>query len=119
MQVFLYGEPVYKTSCKYGRKTCIALYGKMEFEDLTVEAHIFCRRWSFRRFGRKPFFCKYCDHDFKDKNSLNYHCLSDMCPMWAGPEPLKMYPTWENNKLEPLYDISRKRGYDLYAIEAG
>jgi hypothetical protein len=96
-----------------------ALHGKMEFEDLNVEAYVFYRRRSFRGFGRKLFFCKYCDHDFKDKNNLNYHRLSDMCPMWAGLEPLKMYPTWGNNKLEPLYDICQKRGYDLYVIKVG
>jgi hypothetical protein len=75
------------------------------------------RRKSFRGFPRRPFFCKHCQKDFKDKNSINYHCLSDMCPMWLGPQPLKMYPCFENNCIAPMYDIYKAHGFNLHKLE--
>ena len=50
-------------------------------------------------------------------NSINYHRLSDICPMWLGPQPLKMYLCFKNNCTAPIYDICKAHGFDLHKLE--
>jgi hypothetical protein len=40
----LNGERVFKSICMYGRKMMVALYPESEFQAMTVEAHVHCRR---------------------------------------------------------------------------
>lgn len=108
---------VWKCSQKEGRNKCVALYTNDEYEELTIEAHITCRRREKRGFDRYPFFCKFCKHDFRDKNGVNYHRILDVCPAYTGPFSLKMYPVWDQGDQKELERITKKHGHDLLKIQ--
>ncbi len=66
---------------------------------------------SYEKFGGVP--CKFCKNMFKDKNTLFYHIMMDLCLEYTGKELSKMYPTITKSKIKKLTKLSDKHGKTL------
>lgn len=103
---------LYKCSIVYTRYQCKALYTEPEYEELVVDAHHKCKRpWLSKDFNnghRAPFFCMYCDDNFKDKNSLSWHRFRSVCANYKGTKLLKIYPTWGKSEISELKRLRSK-----------
>jgi hypothetical protein len=72
---------------------CVALYLEEEYEMLALEAHFDVKWLDIPTFGNMPSFqCKFYKTMFKDKNTLFYHKMMNLCLEYTGKELLKMYP---------------------------
>jgi hypothetical protein len=93
---------------------CVALYLKEEYEMLALEAHFDVKQPNVPTFGNKPSFqCKFCKTMFKNKNTLSYHKMMNLCPKYIKKELLKMYPTITKPKAKELTKLGDKRGKTL------
>ena len=95
----------------HNRKSCVALFLEGEYEALTVEAYWESRVVTTRLdSGRHPFSCKYCKETHLSKNMTSYHRMFNLCKVYKGSTPLKMYPTWEKSNPGELHRIAKKWG---------
>jgi hypothetical protein len=93
---------------------CIALYLEEEYEMLALEAHFDVKRLDIPTFGNMPSFqCKFCKIMFKDKNTLSYHKMMNLCPEYTEKELLKMCPTITKSKTKELTKLGEKHGKTL------
>ncbi len=85
------------------RQHFVALYLEQEYEMLTLETHFDVKWPDIPTFGNMPSFqCKFCKIMFKDKNTLFYHKMMNLCLEYIGKELLKMYPPSQSLKLRSL-----------------
>ena len=72
-------------------------YTESEYDYMLVEVNTLCRRQYLLDGARKkyPFFCSYCDRDFKEKSLLNKYRQDKHCPDYdaAIQGDLKIYPS--------------------------
>ncbi len=62
-------------------------------------------------FGNMPSFqCKFCKILFKDKNTLIYHMMMNLCLEYIGKELLKMYLTITKFEVKELTTLGFKHG---------
>ena len=95
----------------HNRKPCAALFLEEDYDALTLEAYSEARVTTERlKNGRFPFSCIYCKEIHKDKNMTSYHRMFNLCKVYKGPAPLKMYPTWEKSDHGELSRIAKKHG---------
>lgn len=99
----------------HNRRQCAALFLEAEYDDLTLEAYSQSRVTAERlKNGRFPFSCIYCKVIHKDKNMISYHRMFNLCKVYKGYAPLKMYPTWEKSDHGELNRIAKKYGKDFH-----
>jgi hypothetical protein len=81
---------------------------------LALEAHFDVKRLNIPTFGNMPSFeCKFYRNVFKDKNTLFYHRLMNLCPDYTRKELLKIYPTITKSKAKKLTKLGEKHGKTL------
>ena len=93
---------------KQNRKNCAAIYCEEEYEKLVLEAYWQARAKTKMANNRYPFFCIFCKESYKDKNTLSFHRMFNLCKGYTGQQPLKMYPTWEPSNHEEKVRILTK-----------
>jgi hypothetical protein len=81
-------------------------FTESEFEYMLIEVHQFCRRSQCGRTSRIPFFCMYCEEDFKDKGTLSYHRIKNECSKRppGGGQYLKMYPFCDKTEIKAVFE---------------
>jgi len=90
---------------------CVALYLEEEYEMLALEAHFDAKQLDLPTFGNMPSFqCKFYRIMSKDKNTLFYHRMMNLCPKYIGKELLKMYPTITKLEAKELTKLGEKHG---------
>jgi hypothetical protein len=93
---------------------CVALYLEEEYEMLALEAHFDVKWLDIPTFGNMPSFqCKFYKTMFKDKNTLFYHKMMNLCPEYTGKELLKMYPIITKFETKKLIRLREKHGKTL------
>ena len=77
---------------KQNRKNCASIYIEEEYEDLVFEAY-----WQVKDKKKMAnmymFICIHCKESQKDKNTVFYHRMFNLCKSYMGDKPLKIYPT--------------------------
>ena len=56
------------------------------------------------------FHCIHYKTSLKDKNTVTYHKMFNLCKVYKGSKPLKMYPTWEPSEYGEKAKIAAKYG---------
>jgi hypothetical protein len=81
-------------------------FTESEFEYMLIEVHQFCRRSQLGWTSRIPFFCMYCEEDFKDKATLSYHRIKNECPKRppGSGQYLKMYPFCDKKEIKAVFE---------------
>jgi len=93
------------------RQHCVALYLEEEYEMLALETHFDVKWLDIPTFGNMPSFqCKFCKIMFKDKNTLIYHKMMNLCFEYIGKELLKMYPTITKFEVKECSRLREKHG---------
>ena len=82
---------------KQNRKNRASIYTEEEYEDLVFEAYWHAKDKNKMANNMYMFTCIYCKESQKDKNTVSYHRMFNLCKSYTGDKPLKMYPTWEPN----------------------
>ncbi len=78
---------------------------------LALEAHFDVKRPNIPTFGNKlSFQCKFCKTMFKDKNTLSYHKMMNLCLKYTRKELMKMYPTITKSEAKKLTSLGRSMG---------
>lgn len=95
---------------KQNRKNCAAIYTEEEYEQLVLEAYWQARDTVKMANNRYRFNCIYCRESHKDKNTVSYHRMFNLCRAYNGEKPLKMYPTWEPSNHGEKHRIALKYG---------
>jgi hypothetical protein len=81
---------------------------------LAMEAHFDVKCPNVPTFGNIPSFqCKSCRNMFKDKNTLSYHKMMNLCLEYIRKELLKMYPTITKFEAKELTKLGEKHGKTL------
>ncbi len=76
---------------------------------LALEAHFDVKYLDIPTFGNRPSFqCKFCKTMFKDKNTLFYHRMMNLCLEYTRKELLKMHPTITKSKAKELTRLKEK-----------
>jgi len=105
---------IYKSTIKQSRHHYVALYLEVEYEMLALETHFDMKCPYILTFSNKPpFECKFCKTMFKNKNTLSYHIMMNLCIEYIGKELLKMYPTITKSKIKKLTKLRKKHGKTL------
>jgi hypothetical protein len=105
---------IYKSTMQQSRHHYVALYLEETYEMLALEAHFDVKRQDIPTFSNRPSFqCKFCKIMFKDKNTLSYHRMMNLCLEYIGKELLKMYPTITKSKAKELIRLGEKHGKTL------
>ena len=76
---------IYKSTFKFKRRNCAALYTEEEYKKLVIEAHYTCKGVVKNAKNKYDFFCKHYLEGFKEKNALSYHRIFCECKAWKGP----------------------------------
>jgi len=80
---------------------------------LALEVH-FDVKWLIPTFGNKPSFqCKFYKTMFKNKNTLFYNMMMNLCLEYIRKELLKMYPTITKFETKELTRLGEKHGKTL------
>lgn len=95
---------------KQNRKNCAAIYLEDEYDKLVLEAYWQARDKNKMSNNRYRFNCIYCNESHKDKNTVSYHRMFNLCKSYRGQKPLKMYPTWEPSNHGEKHRIAAKFG---------
>ena len=98
----------------HNRKICAALFSEIEYDNLISECY--CRaivKHERMNNGRHPFLCLRCNEKFRSKNMISYHRMFSQCKVY-GPNPLKMYPTWDKSDHGELMRVSKKLKLDFH-----
>ena len=101
---------VYRCTMKQNRKTCAVLFEEFEYEQAVLEAYWQAKGKIKLSNNRFPFHCIYCKTSLKDKNTVSYHRMFNLCKEYKGSKPLKMYPTWEPSEHGEKARIAAKYG---------
>jgi hypothetical protein len=81
---------------------------------LALEAHFDVKCPNVPTFGNRPSFqCKFYRFMFKDKNTLFYHKMMNLCPKYRRKKLLKMYPTVVKFEAKELIRLGQKYGKTL------
>ncbi len=91
----------------------VTLYLKDEYEQLALETYFDIRHVDVLIGNRPSFECKLCGNLFKDKNTLSYHIMMNLCPNYTSNELLKMYPMMKKVELKELNKLGEKFGYHI------
>ena len=94
----------------HNRKQCIALYLEEEYEQLVLECYWTARAKVKMPNNRYRFICIHCKESLKDKNTTSYHRMFQLCRVYEGTKPLKMYPTWDKSEQGEKQRIGLKFG---------
>jgi hypothetical protein len=82
-----------------------------EYEMLALGTHFDVKWPHIPTFGNMPSFqCKFCKIMFKNKNTLFYHMMMNLCLEYIGKELLKMYPTITKFEVKELTKLGEKHG---------
>jgi hypothetical protein len=93
---------------------CVALYLEEEYEMLALEADFDVKRLDISTFGNMlSFQCKFCKIMFRNKNTLSYHKMMNLCLEYTGKELLKMCPAITKSKAKELTKLGEKHGKTL------
>ena len=95
---------------KQNRKDCAVLFEEGEYEQAVLEAYWRSRSKVKMPNNRYPFLCIHCKASHKDKNTVSYHRMFNLCKVYKGDKPLKMYPTWEPSEHGEKARIATKFG---------
>jgi hypothetical protein len=95
---------------KQNRKNCAAIYCDEEYEKLVLEAYWQAKAETKMANNRYRFTCIHCKESHKDKSTLSYHRMFNLCKGYMGEQPLKMYPTWEPSDHKEKARIAAKYG---------
>ena len=101
---------IFRCTMKQNRRTCAAIYCEEEYERLVIEAYWQSRSKTMMANNRYKFECIHCKESHKDKNTVSYHRMFNLCKVYKGEEPLKMYPTWEPSEHGEKARIALKYG---------
>jgi hypothetical protein len=92
----------------------VTSYLEEEYEMLALEAHFDVKRLDVPTFGNKSSFqCKFYKTMLKNKNTLFYHMMINLCPKYTRKELLKMCPTITKSKAKELTKLGEKHGNTL------
>lgn len=93
---------MYKCTMRNIRYKFICFYMETEYEELAIEAHQYSKRpqtsKEFNGGQRLPFFCKHCNDNFNNNNTVSWHRFRGVCSLYREPKLLKIYPIWERNR---------------------
>jgi len=84
---------IYKSIMQQNKHHCVTLCFENKYEQLALEAYFDIRCVDVLIGNRPSFECKFYGNLFKDKNTLSYHKMMNLCPDYTSNELLKMYPT--------------------------
>lgn len=101
---------VFRCTMKQNRKNCAAMYTEEEYEELVLEAYWQAKDKIKQANNRYRFICIHCRESVKDKNTVSYHRMFNLCKSYTGEKPLKMYPTWEPSNHGEKQRIAAKYG---------
>ena len=101
---------IFRCTMKHNRKNCAAIYCEEEYEKLVLEAYWQAKAKTKLANNRYQFTCIHCKESHKDKNTLSYHRMFNLCKGYTGKQPLKMYPTWEPSNHREKVRIAAKYG---------
>ena len=95
---------------KQNQKPCAVLFKEHEYEQVVLEAY-----WQTKGKVKLPnnmyhFHCIHCKTFLKEKNTVSYHKMFNLCKVYKESKPLKMYPTWEPNEHGEKAKIAAKYG---------
>jgi hypothetical protein len=93
---------------------CVALYVEKEHEMLALEAHFHMKHPYVPTFGNwTSSQCKIYKSMFKNKNSLSYQRMMNLCLRYTRKELLKMYFTITKYEVKELTKLGEKHGKTL------
>ncbi len=96
------------------RHHCVALYMEKEHEMLALEAQFDMKHPYVPTFDNRPSSqCKFCKSMFKNKNTLFYHIMMNLCLKYTRKELLKLYPTITKYEVKELTRLREKHGKTL------
>ena len=101
---------VFRCTMKQNRKPCAVLFEEEEYEQAVIEAYYQSKEKVKLPNNRYPFSCIHCKTSHKDKNTVSYHRMFNLCKVYKGDKPLKMYPTWEPSEHGEKARIAAKYG---------
>ena len=101
---------VFRCTMKQNRKPCAVLFEENEYEEAVIEAYYKSKEKVKMPNNRYPFACIHCKTSHKDKNTVSYHRMFNLCKVYKGDKPLKMYPTWEPSEHGEKARIAEKYG---------
>jgi hypothetical protein len=85
-----------------------------EYEMLALETHFDVKQLDVPTFSNKASFqCKFYKTMFKEKNTLSYHRMMNLCHEYTTKELLTMYPTITKSKAKELIKLGEKHGKTL------
>jgi len=89
------------------------MYLENKYKQLALEAYFDIRHIDVLIGNRPSFECKFCGNLFKDKNTLSYHIMMNLCLDYTSGELLKMYPMMTKAKFKELNMLEKKFGKTL------
>ena len=88
---------IFCCTMKQNKKNCATIYTAEEYEKLVLEAYWHAKDMIKQANNMYMFIGIHYRKSVKDKNTISYHRMFNLCKSYTGEKPLKMYPTWEPN----------------------